>query len=208
MKHRSSRVIAALAVAVLAAALGQSVQRLPKIHAIPDTPVGTYMLEFNLKDLDGKEHRMTDHKGKIIVLCSWSTLCPYSRAIDPYIEELVQEYADKGVTFYGVDAQEVFAPVPIRDYLKKNGLTFTILEDPRNYFLRDLKAREVPEFFVVDQNLRLAYRGSFDDRLAIIDPGNTPFVKNAIDDLLAGRPVALPKTPFKGCLTSNLVEDE
>jgi thiol-disulfide isomerase/thioredoxin len=176
--------------------------------AIPDTPIGSPMLEFNLKDLDGKTHKLSDLKGKVVVICSWSTLCTYSRAIDPYVEELIDKYKEKDVVFYGVDAAEKFSGDADRAYQKNKGYRLTILEDPRNYFLRDLKCRRVPEFFVVDRKGILAFRGLFDDRVSVVEPGPNPYVLLAINDLLAGRPVAMNSPGMRGCQAKNLIEEE
>ena len=67
--------------------------------------VGKAAPDFALKCPWGKEHKLSDYKGKsVVVLTWWSYKCPWSRATDPYFNTLAKEYKDKGVAILAIDS--------------------------------------------------------------------------------------------------------
>jgi hypothetical protein len=60
-------------------------------------------------------------------------------------------------------------------------------------------ASRTPEIYIVDTEGKLAYHGAYDDRKAPDMAGETPYVANALDNLLAGEPVATPEVSAWGC---------
>jgi len=55
-----------------------------------------------LKDLRGRRHRLSDYKGKVVLLNFWATWCPPCRAEVPDLIKLQQEHGDRGLQVIGV----------------------------------------------------------------------------------------------------------
>lgn len=58
--------------------------------------------DFELKDLDGKVHHLSDYRGKVVVLNFWATWCPPCRKELPDFVEIQKAMADQGVQFIGI----------------------------------------------------------------------------------------------------------
>ncbi|HET6512670.1 MAG TPA: TlpA disulfide reductase family protein [Candidatus Kapabacteria bacterium] len=62
--------------------------------------------DFTLQDLNGQEVRLSDFKGKVVVLNFWATWCPPCRKEIPDFNELQAQYGERGVQFIGVALDE------------------------------------------------------------------------------------------------------
>lgn len=162
-------------------------------------PLGSAIPNLSLKDQNGTEHSLAAYDGKIVVLDFSSIECPYSRAVDPGLAELVKTYGPKGVVFLGVDSHKSVTPEQIKKYLADNKLDYPVLKDAGNAYADALGASRTPEFYVFGKDHKLAYHGAFDNRKAPDQKGDIAHVKDAIEDLLAGRPVKTPQVDAWGC---------
>jgi hypothetical protein len=81
----------------------------------------------------------------------------------------------------------------IRAHAKKHGHTFPVIRDPGGDLARLFDARRTPEVFVLDQKGALRYHGRIASKIG------TPDLRNALDALLAGRPIEPSVTKVFGC---------
>jgi thiol-disulfide isomerase/thioredoxin len=196
---RTAAVLLVLAVSVSAAA---SVSAQPAAPAATPYAIGaTVPGDVTLKDIFGKEHRLADYRGKIVFIHFWSIVCPYEKLAEPKAIELQKAYADKGVVQIAINAnqKELAAGgeqyTNLREHVEKAGVTFLVTVDPGNKITDLFGGKSTPHCFIVDRNGVLQYSGALDD-----DPkgakgaGATSYVKNALDALLAGQPVAQATT--------------
>ena len=65
------------------------------------TPKGKKAYDFSLKDFNGKIHRLSDFKGKVVILDFWDTWCPPCKAEIPHFIDLHHKYKDKGFMMIG-----------------------------------------------------------------------------------------------------------
>ena len=160
--------------------------------------IGQAMPGFTMTDLKGVEHTLEQYKGKIVVLDFASQECPYSRATDPHLKKLHESYEEQGVVFLAIDSHATTTVEEIAAYAEEHELPFPILKDVDNAYADVTNAQRTPEIFIVDREGKLAYHGAFDDGR---NPGegDTPYVKNAIDALLAGNPVDPATSKAIGC---------
>jgi len=166
----------------------------------PVPAIGAAMPDFTLKDHEGKDHTLSALKGKIVVLDFSSQECPYSRGVDKDgLVALANEYAAKGVVFLAIDSHKSTTPEQIKQYAAENKIPFPVLKDTGNKYADAVGATRTPEFYVLDKDLKLAYHGAFDDRKDPEKSGEKPYVKNALEDLLAGRPVKESQVAAWGC---------
>lgn len=112
---------------------------------------GTVAPEFELPGLDGKQHKLSEYKGKVVFLNFWATWCkPCAEEIpsmqmlhenlEPFPFEIVAVSVDK-------DGPEVIEP-----FLKKYGVSFPVLHDRKGRVKELYKTTGVPETFIIDQN--------------------------------------------------------
>lgn len=165
-----------------------------------------------LKDIDGKEHKAADYKGKLVVLNFFSIQCPIQAAWDPTLAALQREYEAKGVVFLNIDSNttEIDKPVPegegakpyaaIRAHLAKKELPYTVLVDHGNKVADLLQASATPHVFVFAKDGRLVYRGLIDDdqRRSKGDAAKR-YLADTLDQLLAGAKVEPSETQPVGC---------
>ena len=156
--------------------------------------------DFVLKDVYGKEFKLSDFKDRIVVLEWINQECPYSRAChDPKKKKMTMQaayakYAAKGVVWLAIDTTHTAKPEGNRVYAAQKGLAYPILHDPDGKAGKAYGARTTPHMFVIDKTGKLVYNGGIDD-----NDGGPNYVAAALDDLLAGRPVAKSRTEPYGC---------
>ncbi len=82
-------------------------------------------LDFTLKDMNGKDVRLADYKGKVIMLNFWATWCGPCKVEIPMFVELQDKYRNQGVVFLGVSIDDT-APV-LQQYAKEMKMNYPIL---------------------------------------------------------------------------------
>ena len=158
---------------------------------------------FPLQDHRGAWHTLDEARDrKVVVLAFLGTECPLAEAYAPRLAELARDFEKRGVGFFGVDANQQDGPVAIGRFAEKHGLPFPILKDVGNELADRLGAERTPEVFVLDGTRAVVYRGRVDDQYAIGIHRPSPTrhdLVDALETVLAGRPVATPRTDAVGC---------
>ncbi len=88
--------------------------------------VGTAAPEFKLKDFGGKEHSLSEFKGKVVVLDFWGTWCPPCRMAMPAVQAVHEKYKDKGVVVIGMNYESNPKADPEK-FKKDKGYTYMSL---------------------------------------------------------------------------------
>ncbi|MCA1901030.1 MAG: redoxin domain-containing protein, partial [Candidatus Hydrogenedens sp.] len=161
--------------------------------------IGEVMPDFKLKDYDGKEHSLSQYKGKIVVIEFCSQECPYSRGADPDLINLHAKYSPKGVVFLGIDSNFETTPEEIKKYALEVKKPYPILKDVENKYADAVKAKVTPEIFIIDKDGKIAYHGAFDDRKRPDGKPTEKYTENAIEALIEGKAVPKPETKAWGC---------
>ena len=136
--------------------------------------------------------------------------CPISNRYAPELRRLHQKFANRGVEFWLVYPDPDESVETIRRHLKAYDYPWDALRDPEHALVRLSRARITPEAAVFVGPDDLAYRGRIDD--LYVDFGKTraaPSVRDleqALEAVLAGRPVTHPVTRAVGCFISDLEE--
>ena len=188
----------------------------------PTLAVGSVAPDFCLPGVDGKTHCLKDYAtSKVLVIAFICNHCPTSQLYETRIKGITEDYRDKGV---GVVAIEPNNPEAV--LLNEMGYTDVgdSLEDMKtraeyrhfNFpYLYDGETQRVstaygptatPHLFIFDSDRKLRYQGRLDNNM------REPLVtkrdaRDAIDALLGGRSVAVPKTPSVGCSTKWLYKE-
>lgn len=179
---------------------------LPNVMALQDklpyTVGSTVPGDIKLKDIYGKEHSLSDFRGKVVFIHFWSIVCPYEKIAEPKCKDIQKDFGDKGVVVIAINAnqRELNAAgdqpyANLREHVEKAGVNFLATVDPGNKITDMFDAKSTPHCFVIDKQGVLRYSGALDD-----DPKGdkgknaTPYVRNALEAVLTGEPVATPTT--------------
>lgn len=178
------------------------------IAASAETPAPERVENFRLIDHAGKSwelYRLKD--APAVVLYIYGSGCPIVQKGAPGFERLKAAYAEKGVQFLMLDANEADTRADVATDVKAFSITAPVLMDASQSIARALGVTRTAEAFVLSpkDNWKIMYRGAVDDRFdygAQKETATKEWVKNALDAVLAGQPVAEPRTNVKGCLVT------
>ena len=112
-------------------------------------------LEFSLKDLNGRQHALTDYKGKVVLLNFWASWCPPCVHELPSMNKLKFSMRDRPFAVIGINMAEKQAV--IEDFLKKAKIDFIILKDENGVVLKQWNVYAFPTSFVLDKNGKIRY---------------------------------------------------
>ena len=117
----------------------------------------TKALDFMLYDQYGKEHKLSDYKGKTIFLNFWATWCPPCKEEMPYIEQLYSEYNKNNddVIILGLASPNLGNEVSqsdIEKFLKDENYTFPVMFDEDGSLTYQYGINSFPSTFVIDKD--------------------------------------------------------
>jgi peroxiredoxin len=157
--------------------------------------VGSRARGFTLKDSQGKDVGLNDHKGKIIVLEWMSPECPYSRYYyeKKIIPRLVRQYKDEGVVWLTINSSSGATAKQNQAFVKRYGLTHPVLNDVSGMVARTYGARKTGHIFIIDRRGMIAYNGAIDDSPAKGGKQQqvNSYAEKALAQLVAGKPVSM-----------------
>ncbi|MBI4346015.1 MAG: thioredoxin family protein [Elusimicrobia bacterium] len=162
-------------------------------------------VDFKLPGVDGKTYSLDSFKdARAVVVVFSCNHCPYVQAYEGRLIELQRDYQAKGVRLVAINSNDaVNYPEDSFDEMKRRaerlGFNFPYLRDESQEAARAYGATHTPHLFVFGPDRRLAYTGKLDDNWQ--EPSNVGrrYLREALDDLLAGRPVREPETHAIGC---------
>ncbi|MGL4982901.1 MAG: TlpA family protein disulfide reductase [Treponemataceae bacterium] len=109
--------------------------------------VGNLAPDFMLTTLEAKDVKLSDYRGKPVFLNFWATWCPPCVKEMPAMEKIHQNYS-QNITVLAVNVGEQIKPV--RDFINKNKLTFSILLDRQSSIARVYSVQAIPTTFILD----------------------------------------------------------
>jgi thiol-disulfide isomerase/thioredoxin len=158
----------------------------------------------DLLSVNGKRYSLSSFADSpVLVVIFTCNHCPYVKAYEERIVTIQRDYANKGVQFVGINSNDEKS-YPEDSYpemvkrAKERGFNFPYLRDADQVAATDYGAVCTPHVFVFDKDRMLRYRGRIDDSK---EPTRvtTHDLRNALDDLVSGKPVRVPDTKPFGC---------
>jgi len=168
-------------------------------------PIGAPGATFSgLLGVDGQRHRLADYDGsEIVVLVFSSNRCPTAKAYTERLDRLVADYGPRGVQLllinsnshylYGEESYERMV-----ELAHELGYRFPYLQDEDQSVARAYGPTRTFHAFVLDRERVVRYQGRFDDA-RVATSVTSRDLTNALDDLLAERPVRVSETKAFGC---------
>jgi peroxiredoxin len=195
----------------------------PDGPAVPILPIGAQAPDFCLPGIDGQTRCLKDFSdSKVLVVAFTCNHCPTAQLYEQRIRQLAADYKDKGVALVAIqpnnpnalrldemgytDVGDSFEDMTTRASYRQ--FNFPYLYDGETQSVsRAYGPAATPHLFIFDAQRMLRYQGRVDNnpREALV---TTRDARDAIDALLAGKPVAVPKTPSVGCSTKWIYKEE
>jgi len=189
----------------------------------PTLAIGSAAPDFCLPGIDGQSHCLKDYAAsKVLVIAFTCNHCPTAQLYESRIKQLAADYKDRGVTLVAIEPNN---PNAVR--LDEMGYTdvgdsFDDMKTRAAYrkfnfpYLYDGETQKVasaygpsatPHLFIFDKDRKLRYEGRVDNnpREPLVTVKDA---RNAIEALLSGQTVKVPKTPSVGCSTKWIYKEE
>ena len=166
--------------------------------------------DFTLTGADGKPARLSEHKGKWVVLEWVNPGCPYVQKHydSKNMQGLQKEFGGKEVVWLAVNStkpshQDYLKPAALQGWMKEKDATpRATLMDEDGKVGRAYDARTTPHMYIVNPEGKFVYVGAIDDKRSA-NPADVKtaknFVRTALNEALAGKPVSTASTTPYGC---------
>lgn len=169
--------------------------------------LGTEAPVFKLPDtISGKIYTKAGFRGNkaflVVFMCNH---CPYVKLIKEALVDYSADYMPKGVGMVAISSNDVEkypddSPQKMKEDAEKFGYPFPYLYDEAQEAAKAYRAACTPDLFLFDENMKLVYRGQFDDSRPgnDIEPDGSD-LREATSRVLAGKDVSEEQTPSIGC---------
>jgi peroxiredoxin len=172
--------------------------------------VGAAAPNFSLPDSKGKTHSLGDFKGKFVVLEWFNPGCPFVQKHyeSDNMQKLQQQFTDKNVVWLTIDSaapgkEGYLTPSDAEKRLAQWKMHSTaLLLDPDGRVGHEYAATNTPHMYVIDPSGKLIYSGAIDSKPTYNPadiPSSTNYVKAALEEAMAGKPVSTPTSRAYGC---------
>jgi len=159
----------------------------------------------SMKNVDGKNVSIATVKGKkgtlVIFTCNH---CPWARAWETRIVDLGNTYRKKGIGVIAINsndpdayAEDAYGEMQKRAKLRR--IAYPYVVDATSNVARAFGASHTPEAYLFDASGKLVYHGGVDDNAHEPDKVEAHWLRDALDQVVAGKAVALPETKAFGC---------
>ena len=180
------------------------------VFAFDPPPVGSAAPDFSLTDAKGKTHSLSQYKSKYVVLEWFNPECPFVKKHygSDNMQKLQDEYTGRGVVWLTIDSN---APGTQGSLTPEEAEKITtawkthqtaLLLDPEGKAGLAYGAKNTPDMVIINPEGKIAYEGAIDSKATPNPadiPSSTNYVKAALDESLAGKPVTTRQTKPYGC---------
>ena len=182
----------------------------------PTLSLGSPAPDFSLPGVDGKTHKLSEYsRSKILVIVFTCNHCPTAQLYESRIQKLADDYRDKGVALAAIqpnnpdairldelgytDVSDSLDEMKIRAAYRHFDFPYLYDGDTQSV-ARAYGPKATPHVFIFDAQRKLRYEGRVDNsqRASLV---KTQDARNAIEALLAGKPVPVTHTGVFGCST-------
>ncbi|MEQ1579548.1 MAG: redoxin domain-containing protein [Steroidobacteraceae bacterium] len=182
----------------------------------PVLKIGAALPDFALKGVDGRIHTPADYKDSPVLMVMFiSNHCPASQNYESRMKQITADYAGKGVQVIAIapNGPQAVAPRELNysdvddsfdamvERATHRQFPFPYLYDGETQAIaHQFGPKVTPHVFIFDKDRKLRFEGRIDDAMREVN-AKTHETRDALDALLAGKPVAVETTPVFGCST-------
>jgi peroxiredoxin len=177
-----------------------------KKHDKAGGEVGSMAPAFELKDTDGNTVKLSDFKGKVVVIEWFNPECPFivkHHKTFTTFNTLHDDYKSRDVVFLAINSSAKDKQGYGLDLNKTKKteykMSYPILLDESGQTGKAYGAKTTPHVFVIDTEGKIAYNGAIDNNDNPNKAGDKNYVKMALDEVLAKKPVTTSSTKPYGC---------
>lgn len=166
--------------------------------------------EFSLKGSDGKEYKLSDYSGQVVVLEWLNHECPFVRKHyeSKNMQQLQTKYTEQDVVWFSIISSaegkqgHVTPEEAMADTKEKGAKPTAVLIDADGVVGKLYGAKTTPHMFIIDEYGNLVYQGAIDsinsaDKADVAKAEN--YVSKALDEILADKEVSVSSTRQYGC---------
>ena len=153
--------------------------------------------DFELPDLEGNLHKLSECCGKVVIVNFWSCECPHSERVDGLMVQWLKAWGGE-VELLSIAANQNESAQSVEEAARSRSLS-TVLIDAGHVVADLYEAVTTPHVFVLDRDGILRYRGAVDDVTFRQRTVTRFFLKETVEALLEGYLPALTETPAYGC---------
>ena len=170
-----------------------------------EVPLGSQMSDFKLKDPNGEEYEGSKLYGSKGLLVAFTcNHCPYAIAVWPRLIRLSKFAKTLGVNTVGINPNihpgyPEDAPPRMKEKIKELGIEFPYLIDETQEIAKAFQAQCTPDLYLFDSTRKLVYHGRFDDNWKEESKVTKQELKEAIQNLVAGKLIVKKQYPSMGC---------
>lgn len=167
--------------------------------------LGSPAPDFNLMGTDDKSYSLGSFSSQETLIIIFScNHCPYVQAYEERIIKIQDDYGSKGVAVMAINPNDdVGYPEDSFENMKKRAsernFNFIYLRDEDQSVAKAYDATHTPEIFMFDKDRKLVFHGKIDDNWQEPENVKTPYLRNALDELLEGNEISVPETFTIGC---------
>lgn len=85
--------------------------------------------DFTLRDLEGQSVSLSAYRGKVVLISFWATWCAPCQVEMPHLQKMYTDLKDQGFEVLSISADDARSASQVKPIVKRNGLTFTVLQD-------------------------------------------------------------------------------
>jgi thiol-disulfide isomerase/thioredoxin/mono/diheme cytochrome c family protein len=178
--------------------------------AAAEVRIGTPIEDLRFKDIRYVARSLSDFgEKKAVVLVFVETGCPLAQKYMPVLDRLDRKYRDQGVQFVAVNVGPSDTITAMAGQAVEYRVEFPFVKDADGKAAAAVGATRTPEVAVLDAKRVLQYRGRIDDQYRPGGQRPEPTrndLAEAIEQVLAGKPVTVPTTPVDGCVITRVAE--
>jgi len=182
---------------------------LSTVVALAQADIGKPAPDFSAKDIEGKTHKLSDYKGKIVVLESYNLDCPFvaNHFKSGAMQDLQKDMTAREVVWLVVNSSNPKSPsyrnaaAAKKEWSAQKMKATAWLDDSDGKVGKAYGLKTTPHMIVIDKSGNVAYNGAIDDKaVSEGDPRKARnYVREAATALLDGKPVAVTRTKPYGC---------
>src|SRR4030095_6676513 len=180
------------------------------LYAADVPPVGSAAPDFSAPDANGKTQSLAEYKGKYVVLEWFNPECPFVKKHygGGNMQKLQDEFTGKGVVWLTIDSNAPGTEGSITAEQAKKIMDSwktkqtALVLDPESKIAKLYGAKNTPNMVIINPEGKIVYEGAIDSKTTpnpAESPSSTNYVKSALDESLAGKPVSNAQTKPYGC---------